>query len=159
MKHSLHLTKLIHEKLSTVMNHAYSRTTLDKVINDKFIGEWKYLRKGLFEISEEKANQSCIELATLLRILDDDQKITEYHNNLQNIPSCGKLHLKNGKRIDLTFREFCNKVIHSDKLKWDIRKRNHHRLIIYSYNNDNRGWIKAEVNLIDLAGFCGNLGF
>jgi len=37
-----------------------------------FMGEWEYLRKALFEISAQRAEKACLELALVLRILDDE---------------------------------------------------------------------------------------
>ena len=64
---SLPLTRLVHENLSIVMCFAYSRKPLEKMIQAKFKGEWKYLNKALFEISAEQAEKACVELALFLR--------------------------------------------------------------------------------------------
>ena len=59
---SLPLTRLIHENLSVLMNFAFARAPLEALVA-KFQGEWKYLRKALFDISESRAEKACLELA------------------------------------------------------------------------------------------------
>lgn len=78
-KYPIRLTRLVHENLSIIMSFAYSRGPLIELIQKNFVGEWKYLGKAIFEIGEEKANRAITELALLLRILDDEEKITDYH--------------------------------------------------------------------------------
>jgi hypothetical protein len=86
------------------MNYAYSHQPLAHLIENNFVGEWKYLCKALFDISEEKANRAIVELAVLLRILDDEEGITDYHKMIDSTLNCGVLELRNGDTIKLTFR-------------------------------------------------------
>jgi hypothetical protein len=69
---SVPLTRLVHENLSIVMCYAYSQKPLAEMIESKFKGEWKYLNKALFEISAERAEKACLELALFLRMVDDE---------------------------------------------------------------------------------------
>jgi hypothetical protein len=45
---------------------------------ERFAGEWKYLRKALFDMAEEKAEKACLELALFLRLVDDEHDIAGY---------------------------------------------------------------------------------
>jgi hypothetical protein len=74
--HNLPLTKLIHENFSVLMTYAFSQPVLNKVLNDRFLGEWKYLYKACFEISEQRANLALLELATQFRLLDSNENIS-----------------------------------------------------------------------------------
>ena len=139
------------------MNFAYSRRPLAELLNNIFKGEWKYLWKALFEISEEKANRAITELSILLRIIDDEEKITDYHKQIGSEWCCGSLELQNGETTDLTFREFSNKVIHSETFTCEFTEDKPPKLICYARDDENRKWNKAEVDLIGLAGFCGQL--
>ena len=65
---SIPLTRLIHENLSIVMSFAYSRKPLSHLMDAKFQGEWKYLNRALFEVSAERVEKACLELALFLRI-------------------------------------------------------------------------------------------
>ena len=98
---SLPLTRLIHENLSIVMCFVYSRKPLSKMMDTKFRGEWKYLNKALFDVSAERAEKACLELALFLRMLDDEARISDYHKTTENIPDCGTLIMKDGSEKDL----------------------------------------------------------
>jgi hypothetical protein len=102
---SLQLTRLVHENLSIIMCFAYSRKPLSEMIESKFKGEWKYLNKALFDVSSERAEKACLELALFLRMLDDEQGISAYHTATKNIPNCGKLIMKDGTEKVITFRD------------------------------------------------------
>jgi hypothetical protein len=154
-RYPIQLTRLVHETLSTVMSFAYSRRPLIKLMQNNFVGEWKYLGKAIFDIGEEKANRAITELAVLLRILDDEQRITDYHKQTGKTWSCGHLILENGEVIDLSFREFSNKIIHTKTFNWDYSADKPPRLICYSRDDDKRKWNSAEVDLVNLAAFCG----
>jgi len=154
-RYPIQLTRLVHENLSTVMSFAYSRRPLIELIEKNFVGEWKYLGKAIFDIGEEKANRAITELAVLLRILDDEQRITDDYKQTGRTWSCGRLILENGEVSELSFREFSNKIIHSKTFSWDFSVGKPPLLICYARDDDNRKWNSAEVDLVSLAGFCG----
>ena len=150
---SLPLTRLVHENLSIVMCFAYSRKPLSDMVEGNFGGDWKYLNKALFDISEERAEKACLELALFLRMLDDEQKISNYHTATRKVPNCGKVIMKNGSEKVLTFREVANKVIHSCRLEWEFAKYPYPWLICHK--GDGQNWLRAEVDLVALAAVCG----
>jgi len=155
-RYSLPLTPLIHENLSVLMSFAYSRKPLMEMMGG-FSGEWKYLNKALFEISEERAEKACLELALFLRMLDDEEKISEYHAATHNVPDCGRLIMKDGSEKVLTFREVANKVIHSSRLEWDFTKQPVLVCHARPEQTEKWGWVRAEVNVAGLAAVCGQL--
>ena len=77
-KFSLPLITLIYENISIVMTFAFSRVQLETLRRTKFVGEWKYLDHALFDISEKRAARACIELATFIRLLDDQECLADY---------------------------------------------------------------------------------
>ena len=152
---TLPLTRLVHENLSIVMCFAYSRTPLAEMVERKFGGEGKYLNKALFEISEERAEKACIELALFLRMLDDEDDISAYLTATQNVPNCGTLFRKDGKEEVLTFREVANKVLHSSRLEWEFST--HPEPLLICHTRDEEKWLRAEVDIVAVAGVCGML--
>jgi hypothetical protein len=152
-KFSLPFTKMLHENLSIVMCFAYSRKSLDEMFERKFMGEWKYLQKALFDISAQRAEKACLELALILRILDDELSVSEYEAQTGHSHDCGKLILKDGTERALPFREVANKVIHASGLTWDFEKSSDPLLICHS--RDKEKWLRAEVNIVSLAAVCG----
>jgi hypothetical protein len=152
---SVPLTRLVHENLSVVMCFAYSQKPLSKMVEDNFSGEWKYLNKVLFEISAERAEKACLELALFLRMLDDKARISDYHKLTKNILNCGRLVMRDNSGKPLPFREVANKIIHSSKLEWKFSKGLSPILICHT--RDEESWLRADVDLVALAAVCGGL--
>lgn len=152
---SLPLTRMVHENLSIVMCFAYSRTPLTSIVRGRFMGGWKYLRKALFEISEERAEKACMELALFLRMVDDEESVSAYHTATKSVPNCGRLIMKDGSESILTFREVANKVLHSSRLEWEFSK--HPEPLLVCHTRDKEKWLRAEVDLVAVAGVCGTL--
>ena len=152
---SILLTRLVHENLSIVMCYAYSQSSLQKMVEENFQGEWKYLNKALFEISAERAEKACLELALFLRTVDEEKNISDYHKATKNIPNCGKIIMKDGSEKVLTFREFANKVIHASRFEWDVFKDSDPKLVCHT--RDKEKWLCAEVDLVALSSVCGQL--
>jgi hypothetical protein len=152
---SLPITRLVHENLSIVMCFAYSQKPLGDMVEGKFAGEWKYLNKALFDISAERAEKACLELALFLRMLDDEEKISAYHDATKNVPSCGRVVMKDGSEKLLTLREVANKLIHSSRLEWDFLKNHDPSLICHT--RDREHWLRAEIDLVAVAAVCGQL--
>jgi hypothetical protein len=153
------LTRLVHENLSIVMCFAYSQKPLADLIEASFGGEHKYLNKALFEISEERANKACLELAIFLRMLDDEQKSSAYDARTKNVTDCGRLIKKDDTVEALTFREVTNKVIHSSRLEWKLLEFSNpepgSRPSLICHTGDEEKWVRAEVDLAALAFVCG----
>ncbi len=152
---SIPLTRLVHENLSIVMCYAYSQARIKEMVDEQFQGEWKYLNKALFEISAERAEKACLELALFLRTVDDEKNISDYHKATKNILNCGKLVMKDGSEKPLTFREFANKVIHASRFEWDVFGALEPQLLCHT--RDKEKWLRAEVDLLALSCACGQL--
>jgi hypothetical protein len=138
-----------------VMSFAYSHRPLTDLLERNFVGEWKYLSKAIFEIGEQKANRAITELAVLLRILDDEEEISGYYKQTERTWNCGRLVLNSGETVDLSFREFSNKIIHAKTFKWVFSANDPPMLICYAREDDPRKWNRADVDLVSLAGYCG----
>jgi len=61
---------LIHENMSFIMLYAYSKPSLDKLMEENYNGEWKYLQKCCFTLPKQKTARALRELAVHLRVLD-----------------------------------------------------------------------------------------
>jgi hypothetical protein len=107
------MSRLVHEAGSIILTFAYSRPALDKLMG-QFKGEWKFLNKVAYEISEQRANRACIEMAVFMRALDDEQKISD--SITKAVKSFGTLVNKDGTTKDLKLRDIANKIIHAKDL-------------------------------------------
>lgn len=139
------LTHLIHEKLSVVMTFAFSRSPLQSLRDSKFKGEWEYLDRALFTVSEQKAELACLELATFLRLLDDDENITEYLRKTHS-HSYGRA-IKEGQSDEpLYLRDLTNKIIHAHHLEWNVSEADNPKLLCIS--REPQRWLQAEIELL-----------
>ena len=151
--HRLPYSTLIHENFSLVITYAFSKVTLEKWLDRKFHGEWKYLRRICFDVSEERVNRALLELAILLRLLDDKENISEYYKSSDQTP-LGKVVQKDGTEEPLFFRDMTNKILHSSGFSWDFSDPDNPILKCHS---DEPKWREAEVYMIQLAALCGGL--
>ena len=152
---SLPFTTLIHENLSVLMTFCFSRHALERLVNTRFCGEWKFLRKGLLEVSESRAEKACLELALFLRMLDDDQGISHYLAEMNDEARFGRLRLKDKDDRDLKLRDVANKIIHASALRWDLTVDTQPILICESREREK--WESAEIDVVSVAGICGQL--
>jgi len=150
----LPLTQLVHENLSIVMTFAFSRGPLERLVEKKFEGEWKYLRKFVFEIAEERAIKGCIELAIYLRALDDEEKMSVWLRENSG-RTFGQVTSSDGSTTPLALREVANKIIHAASFSWDFSTENKPFLICMP--RDNQRWRQANIDIVALAAFCGQL--
>lgn len=148
------LTHLIHENLSVLVTFAFSRVPLQLLRDKKFRGEWKYLDRALFTVSEQRAEKACLELATFIRLLDDDENIAEYLRQTGG-NSFGRVIKKDQPDEALYLRDLTNKIIHAHHLEWDFSTPEDPKLACISRQPER--WLKAEVQVVALAAFCGQL--
>ena len=148
------LTHLIHENLSVLVTFAFSRLPLQSLRENKFRGGWKYLDRALFTVSEQRAERACLELATFIRLLDDDENIADYLRQTGG-HSFGRVVKKGQPDEPLYLRDLTNKVIHAHDLEWDFSTPDDPNLVCISRQPER--WLKAEVEVVALAAFCGQL--
>jgi len=150
------ITRLIHENFWLVMAHAFSQPALSRLLDERFFGEWKYLRKSVYDLAEFRADRALLEMATQLRVLDDDQGISDFLKQTRNEPF-GNVTQSDDSVTDLHFRDLTNKLIHASRFEWDFSDTDNPKVICHPNQNDR--WQKAEINLVALAGLIGPLMF
>jgi hypothetical protein len=123
------------------MNFAFSRRLLENLVETGFQGEWKYLRKALFEISEQRA-------------VDDEEDMSGYLDKTSNL-SFGRLGFSDKPEKKLKLKDVSNKIIHASNLNWDFSIENNPILICNSQETEK--WVQAEINVVKLVAFCGGL--
>src|SRR5690349_5383677 len=149
----LPFTTLIHENLAIVLTYAYSYKALQSDLLSTFQGEWKFLRKTIDELAPARATRAFVELASLLRLLDDREKISGYLRQTGG-HDFGRV-IKDGAPDErLYLRDLTNKVVHAADYRWSFEG-TAPKLICISSDPDR--WKAAEINLAALAAFCGQL--
>lgn len=133
-----------------------SREKTHYALEHTFKGEWKYLRKVVYDRAEQQATRAVIELALFLRILDDDNGFSK--REWKHMPDCGTLVMKNGITKDVTPREVANKIIHAKSYEWkEATKEISFGPLLACYGRDDEKWERAEIQIFALAAICAGL--
>lgn len=147
--------QLIRENIATMLTFAFSRRPLEKLYESTFVGEWNILKDTLFDITQHRAERACLELALLLRYLDDEDKLAKYVEERSNF-TFGRLVLPDNSETELALRDVANKIIHAKGFEWmESQHTRYPMLICHSRESDK--WARAEIELVNLAAVCGNL--
>lgn len=144
-------TRLVQENMSIVAMFAFGQPRARQALRRKFVGEWKYLEKMVYQIGEERADRALLEMATQLRILDDREQIA---GSIQTV--FGKV-VKEEQEEPLYFRDMTNKIVHAAKFEWDFK--DPQAPIIHTYSPDPTRWVRAELEVISLLHLSGQIMF
>jgi hypothetical protein len=150
------ITRLIHDNFSMVISFAFGLPVAAKVIQKNFAGEWKYLQKNVFGLGEIRADRALLEMATQLRALDDQEKLSHVFKQSKS-PPLGTVTQEDGTNTDMHFRDFTNKIIHATAFEWNFAVPE--EPVIICHPPDGERWRRAEIKLIALMGLIGSLGF
>lgn len=154
MHETSEIRPLVHENFLIVMSFAVSRPVLAAIVETEFRGEWRSLKRTIYERGEIRADRALLEFATQLRILDDVESIADEFEKLKH-PPLGFVIQADGSKTDLYLRDFTNKVIHSAHFEWVLQMNSAPRLICHSKSADR--WKIAEINLIALMALVGQI--
>jgi hypothetical protein len=148
----LPFTTIIHENLAVVLTYAYSYKALRNDLLSKFEGEFKFLWKTVDDVATERATRAFVELATLLRLLHDRQKISDYLRQTSG-HNFGRVIKDDPPDEPLYLRDLTNKIVHAADYMWDFE--NIPKFVCIS--GDPKRWTAAEIDIERLAAFCGQL--
>ena len=155
MHYNPEIITIMHANLWRVMMYAYGAPVLHNLLSQKFQGGFRSLEKGLYELSEVAADRSLIELATYIRILDDNEDLSGWHLQTKS-PPLGTVHKSDQSEEDLFLRDFTNKVIHAERFEWVFDSDNP---LIRCIGRDPDRWVKAEVKCELVLFYVGQLAF
>jgi hypothetical protein len=147
------ITRLIHDNFWIVLSFSFGQPAIVRVINDKFAGEWKYLNKTVHERAEMRADRALLEMATQLRVLDDEQKLSDVFKQTKRGP-LGTVVQADGTRADLHFRDMTNKVMHGNSYEWKLGSDDP---IIVIHSDQPKRWMTAELRVLELMGYLGGI--
>ena len=147
------ITRLIHDNFWVVLAFAFGQPAIARVIDAKFRGEWKYLNKTVHERAEIRADRALLEMATQLRVLDDEQKFSDCFKQVKSAP-LGEVVQADGTRTDMDFRDMMNKVMHGSAYEWKLGN-DEPTIVIHSDQSDR--WKTAELRIRNLMMYIGGL--
>jgi hypothetical protein len=151
---TLPVTRTIRQDVATVLTYAFSRGPLEQLVEKRFEGEFQQFRETAFQIAAQHAERACLELALLIRYLDEVQNISETYVGYSQV-DFGSVTKADGTVAPLTLRDVANKIIHARGLAWDTKKEGQPKLVCHS--RDDQRWTEANVDITALAAVCGSL--
>ncbi|MEO4043435.1 hypothetical protein AAFN47_17710 [Hoeflea sp. CAU 1731] len=154
MHTGVEVTRLIHENMLVVVEHAFAQPKIRDLLDATFEGEWKYLRSTLYEVAEVRADRALLEMAAQMRILDDKENIGDIFRRYGAEP-LGTVEQTDGTKTDLHYRDMTNKILHAKGFEWDWSDRDNPGVICHSL--DESRWVTAEIKFIPLMGLIGDL--
>lgn len=153
MHNPYELVRNAQENFGTV---AFGQPTIGAVINEQFKGEWKFLNKLVYEVSERRAARALLEMAVQLRALDDLNDLNSSYQQ-QKMPSLGTVVQGDGSTTELYFRDMTNKIMHARGFSWELA--NAKDPIVVCLSRDGTRWKEAHIKLVTLMMYLGGLGF
>ena len=156
MHNPYELTRNAQENFGTVLMFAFGQPAVGLVIDEQFKGEWKFLTKLVYEVSERRADRALLELAVQLRALDDLNDLNGAFQQ-QEMHPLGTVVQADGIITELYFRDMTNKVMHAGGFSWELADPKNPTVICLS-NNGTR-WKEARINLVVLMMYLGGLAF
>jgi hypothetical protein len=152
---SLPVSRLIRDNVSVLLTFAFSRASLEKLVAERFEGEFKPFREAAFDFSAQRAEKACLDLALLLRYVDDESGLSKRYVETGH-QGFGYVTLPDGKIDVLKLRDVANKIIHASTLRWNFSKWD--RPLLVCSPRDGQKWREAEIDVVSLAAACGSLG-
>ncbi len=156
MHNPYELVRNAQENFGTVLMFAFGRPAVGLVINEQFQGEWKFLNKLVYDVSEKRADRALLEMAVQLRALDDLNDLNSSYQQ-QRMPSLGMVVQGDGFRTELYFRDMTNKIMHARGFNWELADVKAPMIVCLS--NDGMRWKEAHIKLVTLMTYLGGLGF
>jgi hypothetical protein len=151
---SLPIAGTIRECVATLATYAFSKLPMQAWADKWLHGEFGQLRHTMFELPAQRAERACLELAVLLRYLDDERGISDSYRGHSEM-DFGRLHGNDGSVKQLELRDVANKIIHATHFAWDLS--DPERPYIVAFSRDEERWVRAEVNVAALCVVCGGL--
>jgi len=150
------ITRLIHENCWIVVSFAFGQPVIGKLIARNFKGEWKYLHKTVYELSEIRADRALLKMATQLRVLDDHEKLNESFK-LSGMWPLGKVIQADDTTTELHFRDMTNKIMHAASFEWHLADPENPLVICHPHDSTRRK--AAEIRMVAVMGLVGSLMF
>jgi hypothetical protein len=151
---SLPISSVIRENVATLMTYAFSRPAIESWAARWLEGEFRQLRHAMLDLPAHRAERACLELAVLVRYLDDERGLSEQYRGHSSM-DFGRLHNRSGTVTALDLRDVVNKIIHASSFEWDLSQPDRPYLI--ALPRDSERWTRAEINVAALCVVGGEL--
>jgi hypothetical protein len=75
---ALPLARLLHDNMAIVITFVFSQAPIKRLIKERFKGHPKRLEEFSFKVPRRNATRACLEIALLIRLIDDLLKNANY---------------------------------------------------------------------------------
>jgi hypothetical protein len=142
--------------MAIVVSFVYSQAPIKRLLKERLIDYWQLVENFSYEVPRRNAIRACLEIAVLIRLIDDKHKIADALERLK-IRNFGVVYRTDETTAPLSLRELTNKIIHAEELSWDLSDEGAPKLICTSSDDQKRRfkWTRAEVAIQHLIIFCG----
>jgi hypothetical protein len=153
---ALPLARLLHDNMAIVVTFVYSQAPINRLVKERLFRYWERVENFSYELPRRNAIRACLEIAVLIRLIDDKHKITDALERME-VRNFGVVYRTDDTIARLSLRELTNKIIHAEELSWDLSDERAPKLICTSSDDQKRkfNWTKAEVDIGHLIIFCG----
>ncbi|MGC1890914.1 MAG: hypothetical protein WA709_33380 [Stellaceae bacterium] len=136
----------------------YSQAPINRQLRERFKEFWQHVEYFSYEVPCRNAIRACLEIAVLIRLIDDQHKIANFLERKQ-LRHFGLVYRTDETTTELTIRDLLNKIIHAKELSWDLSDERAPKLICTASDDQKSKfkWIRAEVYIEHLMIFCGLL--
>lgn len=149
------IASLVRDNASVLMTFVYSRRPLENLVENRYVGDWGLLRETLLDLPQARAERASLELALLLRYLDDENALSAFAKEHANY--CFGFLFREGSNDSepIFLRDVSNKIIHARSLSWEFNSEDRPTLV--AYPRDQEKWKRAEIDILNVVSVCGNL--
>lgn len=145
------------ENLSVLFCCAYSRRPLLQQ-NGEFSPSWNRAQQTLLGLADARADRAVLDLAIYLQSLTSPRSIADRLRAQKVDDDCGLLVKHNGREERLRLRDVAAKIMEADHRRWNWSKESTPILVCVPPQEEsatkNAKWLRAEVNLHQLAAIC-----
>jgi hypothetical protein len=155
---ALPLTRLVYDNMAIVVTFVYSQEPINRLLKEPLRDFWQHVENFSYEVPRRNAIRACLEIAVLIRLIDDQHKIANFLDR-HKLRHFGVVYRTDETTTPLHIRELTNKIIHAKELSWDLSDERAPKLICTASDEQKSKfkWTRAEVYIEHLVAFCGLL--
>jgi hypothetical protein len=156
MHRSEQLLDRVNEHLAEVLFFSMGRPVIEQRLGAVFEEGHIYdpLRNKIGIEAERRADRALLQMATQLRLFDDNEGLNEILKGLKPQP-LGTVVQGDGKVTELFMRDMTNKVMHGAGFQWHLENADDPSVVCVSA--DEERWKSAEIKLLAVAAFVNRL--
>ena len=107
---ALPLTRLVYDNMAIVVTFVYSQEPINRLLKEPFRDFWQHVENFSYEVPRRNAIRACLEIAVLIRLIDDQHKIANFLDR-HKLRHFGVVYRTDETTAPLHIRELTNKIL------------------------------------------------